>query len=84
MLSQPGLWLIIAGALLVTFGFFGFVFSQNRQRLDEASGEQAASTPIDPPKPFGKKGADNGVRSVPVRYGDATKHVADQLPRRTA
>jgi hypothetical protein len=66
MLSEPGLWLMITGALLVTPGFFGFAFNQNRQAFDSSNGEQQGSTPIDLPNPLFNRHTKNEV-SGPAR-----------------
>jgi hypothetical protein len=55
MLSDPGLWLIIAGMLLVMVGFFGLAFSQNRKALDQPIDEQLPQTAIDQPKQLGQR-----------------------------
>jgi hypothetical protein len=54
MLSEPGFWLIVAGALLVMVGFIGFAFSQmgNDREAHDADEEQQSPSPTDLPNPF--------------------------------
>ena len=40
MLSEPGFWLIVAGALLVMIGFVGFAFSQMGNDNNTNGGQQ--------------------------------------------
>jgi hypothetical protein len=66
ILSQPGFWLIIAGALLVAFGFLGHAFSQMDEQVDH-SRQRQAPTPFALPNflsadaeiEAGKRGASN-------------------------
>jgi hypothetical protein len=51
MLSEPGFWLIVAGALLVMVGFIGFAFSQmgNDREAHDADEEQQSPSPTAQP-----------------------------------
>jgi hypothetical protein len=90
MLQQPGFWLIVAGALLTTLGFFGFAFSQNGKQtpVRNAEGKQRASTPKDPPNLFSadaKKEADIG-RGEEMKQEDAKRKIIRKwqaLPKET-
>jgi hypothetical protein len=73
MLSEPGLWLMIAGGVLVAFGFIGFVFSRLSYQVPfqqaEASVELPASDPNKLPSWFStdKKQFGRADRIEPVR-----------------
>jgi hypothetical protein len=51
MFAQPGFWLMIAGALMVAFGFIGLAFSRMGSNVP-ANRNQPASIPVEPPNPL--------------------------------
>jgi hypothetical protein len=51
MFSEPGFWMMIAGAVLVAFGFLGLVFAgNNRAAINPDSGDPVPR-PQMPPVP---------------------------------
>src|SRR4051794_7650448 len=59
MLSEPAFWLIIAGTVIVIFGFIGLAFNRNRKSVHVSNGEQQYYPPsIDAENPkstFGRR-----------------------------
>jgi hypothetical protein len=99
MFSEPGFWMMIAGAALVVFGFLGLVFAgNNRAAINPDSGDlvprprcrRCRSSSIHrAPRPEGKEMSERerlvkGVRELLSKLPKGATAVALPMPARNA